>query len=76
MVSEVDRRRWGAGGSAPILVLQATENRVAARRGYRLQEKFPHRVRLLEIPGAGHAILPEQPRLVSAAVVAYLAALD
>lgn len=66
---------WGSGGSAPILVVQPAEDAAAAGGGPRLAQRYPHRVRLVTIPGAGHALLPEQPAAVEAAVVDYLAAL-
>ncbi len=64
--------QWGAGGNAPILVLQPGEDAVAAAGGERLARRFPSRVQLVTIAGAGHALLPEQPEAVREAVVDYL----
>ncbi|MFP6654317.1 MAG: alpha/beta hydrolase [Myxococcota bacterium] len=63
---------WGSGGVAPILVLQPGEDAVAAASGARLAKRFPGRVRLTTIAGAGHALLPEQPGVVSRVVIDYL----
>jgi len=66
---------WGAGGRAPILVVQAAQDVVAAGAGERLQQRFPARVLVETIEGAGHALLPEQPERVSRVVLAYLQSL-
>ncbi len=53
---------WWACGSAPILVLQGTEDVIAVpENAERLAAEFRDRVTLVEIPKAGHAMLPEQP---------------
>lgn len=63
---------WGAG-SAPILVLQGAEDVIALPENSRkLAAEYPKRVTIVEIPRSGHAMLPEQPDLISAAVLAYL----
>jgi ketosteroid isomerase-like protein len=38
----------------------------------RLAAEFPERVTVVEIPHAGHALLPEQPEQVEKAILAYL----
>lgn len=63
---------WGSGGIAPILVIQPGEDAVAAASGARLAQRFPDRVRLITIAGAGHALLPEQPEVVSRVIIDYL----
>jgi pimeloyl-ACP methyl ester carboxylesterase len=66
-------REWWAGGSAPMLVVQGTEDIVAVpENGRSLAAEFPERVTLVEIPHAGHALLPEQPEQVEKAILAYL----
>jgi pimeloyl-ACP methyl ester carboxylesterase len=66
-------KEWWAGGSAPILVVQGTEDMVALpENAKRLAAQFPERVTLVEIPHAGHALLPEQPEQVEKAILAYL----
>ena len=71
--SRTSLKEWWAGGSAPILVLQGTEDVVAVpENARRLAEEFPDRVTVVEIPRAGHALLPEQPELIAKAILAYL----
>ncbi|MGH0031368.1 MAG: alpha/beta fold hydrolase [Myxococcota bacterium] len=66
---------WGAGGSAPVLVVQPAEDAVAPRGGPELARRFPERVTLVSVPRAGHALLPEQPEAVARAVLAFLGSL-
>lgn len=71
--SRTSLKEWWAGGSAPILVLQGTEDVVAVpENARRLAEEFPDRVTVVEIPRAGHALLPEQPEPIAKAILAYL----
>jgi pimeloyl-ACP methyl ester carboxylesterase len=66
-------KEWWAGGSAPILVVQGTEDVVALPENAKmLAAQFPERVTLVEIPNAGHALLPEQPEQVEKAILVYL----
>jgi pimeloyl-ACP methyl ester carboxylesterase len=64
---------WATGGSAPMLVLQGTEDVIVVpENAKRLAAAFPDRVTLVEIAHAGHAILPEQPDQVAKAILDYL----
>ena len=65
---------WDAGG-APLLVLQAEDDRLAPPEdsGVRLRDAFPERVELVMVPKAGHAFLPEQPERILQAMLAYYA---
>lgn len=64
---------YWAGGSAPILVLQATEDAIAVpENSERLAQEFPDRVRVIPIPKAGHAMLPEQPDLIASVILGNL----
>jgi pimeloyl-ACP methyl ester carboxylesterase len=66
-------KQWWAGGSAPMLVVQGTEDVVAVpENAKRLAAEFPDRVMLVEISKAGHALLPEQPEQIERAILAYL----
>lgn len=66
-------KEWWAGGSAPILVLQGAEDADAVpENSRRLAAEFPDRVTVVEISKAGHAMLPEQPRQIAAAILAYV----
>lgn len=63
---------WNGGGSAPMLILQPEHDAVAAEGASTLLRRFPQRVRVIALPDAGHAILPEQPLRVRDAVLQYL----
>jgi pimeloyl-ACP methyl ester carboxylesterase len=64
--------QWFAAGHAPILELQAENDAVAPQRFSRTLEKaLGNRVTVIEIPRAGHALVPEQPEAVAAAIGAY-----
>ncbi len=64
------------GGDAPMLVIQAEDDKLApaSASGSLLAEEFPKRVTLVEIAGAGHALLPEHPAPIRDAVLAFLEA--
>ncbi len=63
---------WGAG-NARVLVVQGLEDRTAPpANGHALRDKFPQRVRVVDIPDAGHALLPEQPEAIAQAVLTFL----
>jgi pimeloyl-ACP methyl ester carboxylesterase len=67
---------WWAGGSARMLVVQGLQDAVALpQNGRLLQSEYSDRVELVEIDGAGHALLPEQPDAIAAAVLRFLARL-
>ena len=65
---------WSGGGTKPMLVLQGAEDEIAPMKdtGARLAEKYPERVKLVVIEGAGHALLPEQPDAIAKAVIEFL----
>ncbi len=61
---------WWAGGSAPILVLQGANDVISVpENAERLAKEFPDRVRVIPIPSAGHAMLPEQPEAIASAIL-------
>ncbi len=63
---------WEAGGQ-PMLVVQATEDRIAlAANAHDLKRRLGEKVTLVEVPQAGHAMLPEQPEAIVEAIVAFL----
>jgi len=68
------REEWWHAGTAPVLDVQPAHDVMTppeSRNRYR-DELGAHRVTTTLIPGAGHALLPEQPQLVAKAVLAYL----
>ena len=63
---------WWTGGTAPMLVLQGSDDVIVVpENAKRLAAEFPHRVTLVEIADAGHALLPEQPEAIAKAVLAW-----
>lgn len=64
---------WLGGGSAPMLVVQGEEDRIAPpENGHRLQARWPDRVEVVDVPNAGHAILNEQPEAAAAAIIDFI----
>jgi pimeloyl-ACP methyl ester carboxylesterase len=60
---------WEAGGK-PITVLQASDDAIAPRENADdLVHRLGARVKIIDIPGAGHAMLPEQPEQIAVAVL-------
>jgi pimeloyl-ACP methyl ester carboxylesterase len=63
---------WFAGGTAPILDLQAEDDAVAPRKfASVLKQSLGERVTVIVIPHAGHALAPEQPRAMAEAIAAF-----
>lgn len=53
---------WMLAGGVPVLVIQPLEDKVAPPEMARaLRLKLGARVQIVEVPGAGHALLPERP---------------
>ncbi len=64
---------WWAGGTAPMLVVQGLDDHIAVpENGRRLAADYPERVRLREIPAAGHGVLFENPASVITEVLAFV----
>jgi pimeloyl-ACP methyl ester carboxylesterase len=61
---------WWSGGKAPMLDLQAGNDpfKPASTRN-EVKDEFGDRVTLVVIPGAGHALVPEEPGAVVGAIV-------
>jgi pimeloyl-ACP methyl ester carboxylesterase len=67
--------QWRAGGGqVPILVLQAAQDRIApaALTSQKLKTDFPKRVHVVTIEGAGHALLPEQPKIIAEEIINFI----
>jgi pimeloyl-ACP methyl ester carboxylesterase len=65
---------WWLAGGKEMLVLQPACDAVAPpENARRLADALGARVRVVEIPDAGHAALPEQPAAIAHAVVEFLA---
>ncbi len=68
---------WWTAGSADVLVIQPAEDVVAVpENAARIVEALGDRATLVTIPGAGHALLPEQPAVVAREVVAWMEGRD
>lgn len=66
---------WWHAGQAPVLVVQGLQDRLAPpANAEAIREDFGERAQIVDVDGAGHAMLPEQPESVSRALQAFLAA--
>jgi pimeloyl-ACP methyl ester carboxylesterase len=64
---------WWTAGSADVLVVQPADDVVAVpENATRLVELLGERARMVTIPDAGHALLPEQPAAVAEAMLGWL----
>jgi pimeloyl-ACP methyl ester carboxylesterase len=61
--------------NSPLLVIQGLDDEIApAGNGYALREQFGERVRVIDVPRAGHFLLLEQPEAVTRAVAEFVGA--
>lgn len=66
-------REWWTAGRTPVLLVQAEEDPIAPPgNGAVLKRDIGERLSLVGLPHASHAILPEQPGAVAAALTAWL----
>ena len=71
----VPLEHWWRGGNAPLLVIQGLDDEVAPPgNGHALREQVGERVRVVDLPRAGHFLLLEQPEAVVQAVSEFLGA--
>ena len=67
------QEEWWGAGSAPLLDLQAEHDAFRPRETANdLREELGKRVSVVTIPDAGHALVPEQPRAVADALLAWM----
>lgn len=64
---------WWSAGTVPMLVIQGLQDRVAPPGNGRLLAAERAGVRLVELDGAGHAMLPERPVQIADALIDFLA---
>lgn len=65
---------WGAG-TAPLLVIQGLDDEAAPPgNGHALREQHGDRVRLIDLPRAGHFLVLEQPEAVTRVVAEFVGA--
>jgi pimeloyl-ACP methyl ester carboxylesterase len=72
-VAAVRQDEWWAGGTAPLLDLQAADDPFkpeAARN--EMKDEFGERVTVMVIPHASHALIPEQPKAVVDALTGWM----
>jgi pimeloyl-ACP methyl ester carboxylesterase len=63
---------WNAGSTTPLLVIQGLQDTVAPpENGHMMKEEMGDRVELIDINGAGHAMLPEQPAKIAEAIIGF-----
>jgi pimeloyl-ACP methyl ester carboxylesterase len=64
---------WWSGGTAPLLDLQGELDPFRPRAmSNEMRKEFGERVSVVVIPNASHALLPEQPAAVAAAILAWI----
>ena len=64
---------WWSGGTAPLLVVQGLDDQAAVPgNGHALREQFGERVRVVDLPDAGHFMVLEQAEAVVSAVLEFL----
>lgn len=69
----VPLHEWWSAGTAPLLVVQGLDDEAAVPgNGYALREQCGERVRVVDLPHAGHFMLLEQPEAVAGAVLEFL----
>jgi pimeloyl-ACP methyl ester carboxylesterase len=63
---------WNAGSTTTLLVIQGLQDVVAPpENGHMMKAEMGARLELVDIDGAGHAMLPEQPEKIAAAIVSF-----
>jgi pimeloyl-ACP methyl ester carboxylesterase len=69
----VAQAEWWSGGQAPLLDLQAEQDPFRPRaKANEMKDEFGDRVTVAVIPNASHALMPEQPKAVVDALVAWI----
>ncbi len=64
---------WAGGGAVDTLIVRPAEDRIVSAESTRLlANELGGKVSLVEVPGAGHALLPEQPEAVAISVLTWL----
>jgi len=67
------REDWWNASVGRVLVVQALQDAIApVENGRRYTAESVIHAHLVEIDGAGHAMLPEQPEAIASAVIEFL----
>jgi pimeloyl-ACP methyl ester carboxylesterase len=70
----VPQREWWSGGTGPLLELQADLDPFKSpNQRNEMKDEFGDRVTVMVIPGASHALFPEQPAAVVDALTRWIA---
>jgi pimeloyl-ACP methyl ester carboxylesterase len=70
---DVPLEHWWSAGTAPLLVIQGLDDEAAPPgNGHALREQLGERVRVVDLPHAGHFLLLEQPEAVARAMSEFL----
>ena len=72
IIASPNEQEWWSGGSAPLLDLQALQDPFRPRSTANdIKAEFGDRVTVATVANASHALTPEQPDLVVAAITAW-----
>ncbi len=64
---------WASAGVTDTLIIRPAEDRIVSPESTRLlANELGGKVSVVEVPGAGHALLPEQPEAVAISVLTWL----
>jgi pimeloyl-ACP methyl ester carboxylesterase len=68
-----EQSEWWSGGTVPLLDLQGELDPFKPRAmSNEMRDEFGERVSVVVIPNASHALMPEQPDAVAAAILAWI----
>ncbi|PZQ46386.1 MAG: alpha/beta hydrolase [Rhodovulum sulfidophilum] len=77
IIADPKEEEWWSGGAVPLLDLQALQDPFRPRETANdIRDEFGDRVTIATIDNASHALIPEQPEAVVAAIVDWAATLD
>jgi pimeloyl-ACP methyl ester carboxylesterase len=63
---------WNTGSTTPLLVIEGLRDVIAPpENGHMMKQEMAGPVELLDIDGAGHAMLPEQPEKIAEATIGF-----
>jgi pimeloyl-ACP methyl ester carboxylesterase len=72
-VAATPNAEYRHAGTAPVLIVQGLQDRMAPpANGRLLKDELGDRVKLVELDGCGHAMLPEQPGRIAEEVITFL----
>ena len=72
-LARVERTEWWDAVAPRVLVVQALQDVIApVGNGQKYASDHPAITKLVDIDGAGHAMLPEQPEAISTALISFL----